>query len=183
LTAALSAGLVSNAYSHSDVGGYTSLHGVVRSAGLLKRWTEMAAFTLVMLTHEGNRPDDNLQIDSNADILSHFAAMSRVHAALSPYVKSLIVQAGQSGIPLQRPLFLHYSDDPACFACQDQYLYGTELLAAPVIEEDQMARAVLLPGNQPWVHIWSGETYLPGTHIVAAPFGAPPVLPRPIAIF
>ena len=115
ITAALSAGLVGNAYSHSDVGGYTSLHGLVRTADLLKRWAELGAFSPVMRTHEGNRPDDNLQVDSTPDILHHFAAMTRVHAALAPYLRSLCDEAADHGLPLQRPLFLHYPTD-ACFA-------------------------------------------------------------------
>ncbi len=178
ITAALSAGLVGNTYSHSDVGGYTSLHGLVRSEELIMRWAEMAAFTPVMRTHEGNRPDDNLQVDSNPALLAHFAAMSRVHAALAPYVKSLIAEAGATGLPLQRPLFLHYPADPQSFEIQDQYLYGADLLVAPVIEAGASARAVFLPGDAPWVHIWTGKGYLPGQHIIDAPFGAPPAFAR-----
>jgi sulfoquinovosidase len=175
ITAALSSGLVGNAYSHSDVGGYTSLYGILRSEELIMRWTELAAFTPVMRTHEGNRPDDNLQIDSNANLLTHFAAMSRVHAALVPYIKTLIDEAAGSGLPLQRPLFLHYTQETECFTCQDQYLYGAELLVAPIIEEGAMEREVFFPGDAPWVNIWTGEEYSHGYHIVAAPFGSPPV--------
>lgn len=178
ITAALSAGLVGNAYSHSDVGGYTSLHGLVRSEELLMRWAEMGAFTPVMRTHEGNRPDDNLQIDSNAALLHHFAAMSRVHAALVPYVKSLIAEAAASGLPLQRPLFLHYRGEAECFEIQDQYLYGEDLLVAPVIEEEARARAVYLPGRDGWVHIWSGQSYARGRHMIDAAIGSPPVFAR-----
>jgi sulfoquinovosidase len=183
ITAALSAGLVGNAYSHSDVGGYTSLHGVIRSEELFMRWAELGAFTPVMRTHEGNRPDDNLQIDSTPALLSHFAAMSRVHAALMPYVKSLIAEAGDSGLPLQRPLFLHYPDQPTCFEIQDQYLYGRDLLVAPIIEEGAMARIVFLPGDAPWVHIWSGQTYYPGQHHIDGPIGSPPVFARADSAF
>jgi sulfoquinovosidase len=183
ITAALSAGLVGNAYSHSDVGGYTSLHGVVRSEELIMRWAELAAFTPVMRTHEGNRPDDNLQIDSSPALLAHFAAMSRVHAALVPYVKSLMTEAQAQGWPLQRPLFFHYPNEAECLSCQDQYLYGSELLVAPVIEAGAMARDVLLPGRTPWTHIWSGQIYAPGRHTIAAPTGAPPVFMRADAAF
>jgi sulfoquinovosidase len=178
ITAALSAGLLGNTYSHSDVGGYTSLHGVVRSEELFMRWAELGAFTPVMRTHEGNRPDDNLQIDSSVRLLSHFAAMSRVHAALMPYVKSLIAEAGDSGLPLQRALFLHYPDQPQCFEIQDQYLYGPDLLVAPVIEEGAGARNIFLPGDIVWVHIWTGQAYDPGAHRIDAPIGSPPVFAR-----
>ena len=179
VTAALSAGLVGNAYSHSDCGGYTSLHGNVRSAELLMRWCELAAFAPVMRSHEGNRPDDNLQYDSTPELLACFARWSRVHAHLAPYVRELCQEAAATGLPLQRPLFLEFSDDPALFAVQAQYLYGRDLLVAPVIEKGADWRDVILPGDGPWRHCWSGEDFAPGTHRVAAPIGTPPVFYRP----
>jgi alpha-glucosidase len=179
ITAALSAGLVGNAYSHSDCGGYTSLLGNVRSEELMQRWCEMAAFSPVMRSHEGNRPNDNLQYDSSQALLACFAAWSRVHAALAPYVRTLAGEAEASGFPLQRPLFFEYSDDPRLFAVQDQYLYGADLMVAPVIEEGATARQVILPGTRPWRHVWLGEDFAPGRHTVAAPIGTPPVFYRP----
>lgn len=182
LTAALSAGLVGNAYSHSDVGGYTSLHGNVRSADLIKRWCELGAFSPVMRSHEGNRPDDNLQIDSSADLLAHFAAMSRLHLALAPYVRHLSDEAVATGLPVQRPLFLHYFEPPL-FAVQDQYLYGADMLVAPIVEAEATARTVILPGDTPWRHLWSGRDVAPGTHTIAAPYGQPPVFYLPTSRF
>ncbi|WP_439568987.1 alpha-glucosidase [Sphingopyxis sp.] len=182
ITAALSAGLVGNAYSHSDVGGYTSLHGLVRTADLLKRWAELGAFSPVMRTHEGNRPDDNLQIESDDDILHHFAAMTRVHAALAPYLRSLCDEAADRGLPVQRPLFLHYPTD-ACYGCEDQYLLGSDLLVAPIIHEGRMDREVLIPAGETWVHVWTGDVMAGGRCTVAAPFGAPPVFYRTASAF
>jgi sulfoquinovosidase len=176
LTGALSSGLLGNAYHHSDLGGYTSLHGVVRTADLMHRWIDMAAFAPVMRSHEGNRPADNLQLDSNPEFLTHFARMSQVHARLAPYVRALSDEAVATGLPLQRPLFLHY-DDPAYHDVQDQYLYGADMLVAPVVEADQTARDVILPEGK-WVHLWSGVEYTQGTHAIAAPNGQPPVFTR-----
>ncbi len=183
ITAALSSGLVGNAYSHSDCGGYTSLLGNVRSAELMQRWCELAAFAPVLRSHEGNRPDDNLQYDSTPELLACFARWSRVHAALAPYVRHLCDEAAATGLPAQRPLFLHYPDDPALWIVQDQFLYGEDLLVAPVIEAGGNAREVILPGEQPWRHLWSGRIYQPGTHTVAAPIGTPPVFVRPTSPF
>lgn len=175
ITAALSAGLVGNPYSHSDCGGYTSLLGNVRSEELLMRWCELAAFAPVMRSHEGNRPDDNLQYDSSSELLACFARWSRVHAALAPYVRALSDEAAATGLPLQRPLFLEHPDDPGLFAVQDQYLYGADMVVAPVIEQGASERPVILPGFERWIHLWSGEAFAPGNHIVAAPIGQPPV--------
>ena len=179
ITAALSAGLVGNAFSHSDCGGYTSLHGNVRTEELLMRWCELAAFAPVMRSHEGNRPEDNLQYDSTPDLLACFARWSRVHAHLAPYVRALRDEAARTGLPLQRALFLEYPDDPALFAVQDQFLYGPDMLVAPVIEENAQTRDIVLPGDAPWRHCWTGEDFAPGRHRVAGPIGMPPVFYRP----
>lgn len=185
ITAALSAGLVGNAFSHSDVGGYTSLHGNVRTEELLYRWYELGAFTPVMRTHEGNRPEDNLQIDSTPELLRGFARWSRVHAALAPWVRQLIAEAQDSGLPAQRALFLHYPDDRETFTIQDQYLYGADLMVAPVIAEGATARRVYLPGDAGtvWRHVWSGADWAPGWHDVPAAIGEPPIFYRPESAF
>ena len=178
ITAALSSGLVGNAYSHSDCGGYTSLFGNVRSEELMMRWCELAAFAPVMRSHEGNRPDDNLQYDSTPELLACFARWSRVHAHLKPYVRRLCDEARRDGLPAQRPLFLHYPDDGALFGVQDQYLYGEDLLVAPVIEQGAMERAVALPGKEPWRNVWTGEDVGPGVHTVPAAIGRVPLYYR-----
>ena len=183
LTAALSAGLVGNAYSHSDCGGYTSLHGNVRTAELMMRWCEMAAFAPVMRGHEGNRPDDNLQYDSTPELLACFARWSRVHAALAPYVRHLCDEAQTTGLPAQRALLLHYPHDRALWTVQDAFLYGADLLVAPVIEEGAVQREVILPGDAVWHHVWSGEVFAPGTHTIATPLDRPPVFYRTDSAF
>ena len=124
MSGALSSGLLGNAYHHSDIGGYTSLFGNVRTAELIMRWAEMAAFTPVMRTHEGNRPRDNLQIDQDPEVLAHFARMTRFYVHLAPYLKSLVAEASARGLPVQRPLFLHFEHDARTYAIQDAYLYG-----------------------------------------------------------
>ena len=179
ITAALSSGLVGNAYSHGDCGGYTSVLGKVRTEELLMRWCELAAFAPVMRTHEGNRPDDNLQVDSNPALLQCFASWSRVHAALRPYVRHLSDEAAATGIPVQRALFLHYPHEPQAASIQDQYLYGRDMLVAPIVEEGAAKRSVYLPGADPWTHLWSGRTMPPGEHVIDAPLGEPPIFYKP----
>ena len=176
LTAALSSGLVGNLVSHHDVGGYTSLHGNVRTDELLYRWIDLGAFTPVMRSHEGNRPDDNLQIDSSPDLLAHFARMSQIHKRLSPYVRHVLDQGQLTGLPAQRPLFLHYAV-PEYHAVQDQYLYGADLLVAPVIEAGVTGRHVVILGEG-WADLWSGESLISGRKWFDAPHGKPPVAYR-----
>ncbi|MCL9999413.1 MAG: alpha-glucosidase [Erythrobacter sp.] len=177
VTAALSSGLVGNAFSHSDVGGYTSLFGNVRSEELMLRWYELGAFSPVFRTHEGNRPDENLQIDSTPALIEGFVRWSRVHTALAPYVRHLVAEAQAAGLPAQSALFLHHPEDRETFTIQDQYLYGADLMVAPVIEAGADMRQVYLPQGI-WRHIWSGADYAPGWHEVPAPIGEPAVFYR-----
>jgi alpha-glucosidase len=179
ICAALSSGLLGNAYHHSDIGGYTSLFGNVRTPELLMRWAEMAAFTPVMRSHEGNRPRENVQIDQDPQVLSHFARMTRIYTHLAPYLKSLSDEAVARGLPVQRPLFLHHQDDRETYAIQDSYLYGADMLVAPVWEAAQADRVVYLPRGERWVHAWTGETFAGGQKLrIAAPLGQPPVFYR-----
>lgn len=175
---ALSSGLIGNCFHHSDIGGYTSLHGNLRTAELMMRWAEMAAFTPVMRTHEGNRPDDNLQIDSTEQILNHFAAMTCIHKMLLPYSRSVSQEAALTGIPAQRPMFLHFEDQPQCNDIQDQYLFGPDLVVAPIVEQGQNRRPVFLPDGEEWVALWTGEVQRCGWIKYPAPLGYPPVFYR-----
>ena len=179
ICAALSSGLLGNAYHHSDIGGYTSLFGNVRSAELLQRWAEMAAFTAVMRTHEGNRPAENLQIDQNPEVLAHFARMTRVYRHLAPYSSRLSQEAATRGLPLQRPLFLHYEEDPRAYESQTSYLFGPDLLIAPVIAAGATRWRTYLPAGETWIHVWSEAEYAGGQDVeVPAPLGEPPVFYR-----
>jgi alpha-glucosidase len=132
----------------------------------------------MMRSHEGNRPDENLQLDQDANVLAHFVRMTRVHAALAPYVSELCDEAVKSGLPLQRAMFLDYEADRACWEIETQYCYGCELVVAPVLEADAREWEAYLPQGTDWVHVWSGKTYGGGWVRVDAPLGEPPVFYR-----
>ena len=175
---ALSAGLVGNAFHHSDVGGYTSLFGNVRTAELVMRWAEMAIFTPFLRTHEGNRPRENIQVDDPA-VLPHFARCTRMWTHLAPYHRDVAAEAVATGLPAQRPLFLMFEDDPRCGALQDSFLYGPDLLVAPVLLPDATDRTAYLPAGADWTHLWSGQRFAGGAAAsVPAPLGQPPVFVR-----
>jgi alpha-glucosidase len=177
--AALSAGLVGNAVSHSDIGGYTTLYGNVRTEEVFMRWAEMNAFSPVMRTHESNRPDESFQFYQSDKALKHFAKMTRIYKALVPYLKALSAEAVATGIPIQRPLALHYEHDRTTWAIHDQYMYGPDLLVAPVHKSAVSRWRAYLPQGETWVHLWSRTTHAGGqTVTVDAPFEQIPVFYR-----
>ncbi|MBK2357338.1 alpha-glucosidase [Francisella hispaniensis] len=174
--AALSAGMSGMGLHHSDIGGYTSLHGLKRTKELFMRWADMAAFTVVMRTHEGNRPDENFQFEQDDEAVKHLAKMVNTYTTLKPYIKSLVNQNHQKGIPVQRPLFIHYENDPLCYDIQYQYLLGEDLLVAPVHQQGVTEWDVYLPKGDDWIHIYSNKEYKGGQTItVKAEIGYPPV--------
>ena len=174
ICAALSAGMSGCGLSHSDIGGYTSLFGNVRTKEVFLRWAEMAAFTPVMRTHEGNRPDDCFQYYDDEDTLNRLARLVDVYTMLAPYTRKLVAENAAKGIPVQRPLFIHNEDDEKCYDIQFEYLFGPDMLVAPVYLGEQVQWEVYLPEGE-WVHLWTGEEYGKGTHVVPATLGDTPV--------
>ncbi|UJF18435.1 alpha-glucosidase [Vibrio sp. SS-MA-C1-2] len=177
IPAALSSGLMGNGIHHSDIGGYTTLHGMKRDKELLQRWFEMAAFTPIMRTHEGNRPGDNHQYDTDAETLAHTSRMSKMYKHLKPYIKAAVEENAAKGIPVQRPLFMHYEQDSEAYDIKFEYLFGRDLLVAPVYNQGEVEKAVYLPDDE-WVHVWTGDTYTGGHITVDAPIGQPAVFYR-----
>jgi alpha-glucosidase len=141
------------------------------------RWAEMGAFTPFMRTHEGNRPDDNWQFDSDDETLLHFAKMSRVYTTLSPYIKAAVKENAEKGISVQRPLFMHYENDEKSYGIQYEYLFGRDILVAPVYEEGKTTWNAYLPEDE-WIHLWTGKEYKGGDVEVEAQLGFPPVFYR-----
>lgn len=175
--AALSLAMSGHGLHHSDIGGYTTLFDMKRGKELLLRWCEFAAFTPMMRTHEGNRPDSNWQFDGDEETILHFARMAKIFVALGPYLRELVAENARRGVPVMRPLFLHYEEDARCYDIKYEYLLGRDLLVSPVYSENTDKWSVYLPIDE-WVHLWSGNVYSGGAVDVAAPVGMPPVFYR-----
>jgi alpha-glucosidase/alpha-D-xyloside xylohydrolase len=83
---------------------------------------------------------------------------------LLPYLYSAVRECTLTGMPIMRALWLHYPDDPKAVACGDQYLWGRDLLVAPVVEKGATARQVYLPRGA-WYDFWTGERKEGGSEI------------------
>ena len=182
VTGLLSSGLSGYSLEHSDIGGYTALDNPLfeyhRSRELLLRWIELGAFTTVFRTHEGNIPEVNHQIYSDGETLRHFARFAKVYAAWKPYRMELIGEASQKGLPVIRHPFIHYPHDPEALGLDYQYMVGTELMVAPVLDPDRDTVDVYLPAGT-WVHLWTGSRYgsfqRGAYETIPAPLGEPAV--------
>ncbi len=175
----LSLGMSGVGYSHSDIGGYTTLAYKKRSSELLIRWAEYAAFTQMMRSHEGNRPESNVQIAGDDAAIRHIARMVEVFTRLKPYHEAVSREYQEQGLPPQRVPVLHYPEELDELKRKPyQYLYGEDLLVAPVIRKQRTRWKVYLPGET-WVHLWSGVVFEGGKEVtVDAPIGKIPVFYR-----
>lgn len=183
IPSALSAGMTGIPFIHSDIGGYTSLYGNIRTKELFERWLEMNVFTTYMRTHEGNRPSQNFQFYDSRDTLSLMKRMTDIRTDLVPYIKQLILEGAQKGYPVQRPLFLHYESDENAYKISYQYLFGKDVLVTPVIQPNQQVQSVYLPEDE-WVHLWTGKEFIgKGTIEIEAPIGFPAVFYRKQSTF
>jgi alpha-glucosidase len=161
---------------HSDIGGYTTFGKMRRNEELFMRWSELNVFTPLFRGHEGNQPDNNVQFDKNEAVLRHYAKMSRIHYGLKDYIKSLVIENSQYGVPVNRPLFYYYEKEKD-FSETYEFMLGRDLLIAPVLEEGDDKRSVYLPDDE-WVNLWNGYELVGGTYNVDAPLGEPPVFCR-----
>lgn len=164
IPAALSLGFSGVEFFHWDTGGYTSLLWMKRTPELFMRWVELSAFSLIMRTHEGNRPDKNVQFDTNWEILKHFIWMTNVHYTLKDYLKNEILKSKQEKLPLIRHICLNYPEDQQSYSQKYEYLLGEDLLVAPIINKGLTERKLYLPRDK-WIHLWSKKSYEGGNYV------------------
>lgn len=81
-----------------------------------------------------------------------------------PYTYSAVRECCMTGMPVMRALWLHYSDDPVAVARDDEYLWGRDILVAPIFEKGATSRKVYLPAGD-WYDFWTGERMQGGREI------------------
>ncbi|MBS1788802.1 MAG: glycoside hydrolase family 31 protein [Acidobacteria bacterium] len=75
---------------------------------------------------------------------------------MMPYLYSAVRETHETGLPIIRALWLHYPDDPAAVARGDEFLWGRDVLVAPVVEKGATTRDVYLPRGD-WYDFWTEE--------------------------
>lgn len=186
LAAGLNMGLAGIPWWTTDIGGFQG--GNIHDAAfheLLIRWFQWAVFCPVLRMHGYREPrvqppesyrNGIPQCDSGSpnELWSYgeenFAIMQHwlgVRETLRPYIDALYENAHRHGDPLMRPLFWHYPDEPQSWQTEDQYLFGDDLLVAPIMYAGQRQREVWLPGGHDWVNL-QGERLRGGQRVMTA---------------
>jgi alpha-D-xyloside xylohydrolase len=98
---------------------------------------------------------------------------------LRDYIREGMKTASENGTPIMRPVFYDFSDDSTAWETEDEYMFGPDLLVAPVMEEGASNRTIYLPKGAKWKDAYTGETYDGGqTVTVPAPIDIIPVMIR-----
>jgi alpha-D-xyloside xylohydrolase len=161
----------------ADLGGYLTQKGAP-DPKLFMRWTQYSAFspTMELLSTSNRGP-----WDYGDEALKNYRKYAVLHMSLFPYRYAAAQEAAKTGMPIMRALVLEYQNDQRAREAKDEYLFGNDLLVAPVIGENT-SRAVYLPGGD-WIDYWSGKPLSGSTEVIAdAPLDVLPLYVRAGAI-
>lgn len=146
----------------ADIGGFQGNS----NAELFVRWMQMGVLTPFCRNHSGIDNVDQYAwaFGPAAHELARDAV--RLRYRLMPYIYSAFVRATETGEPVQRPLVFDHQHDPAAVSADDQYLFGRDLLVAPVTARGVTARQAYLPAGH-WYDWHTGELLEGGRHVIA----------------
>ena len=95
---------------------------------------------------------------------------------MRPYITEVMKEAHLKGTPVMRPMFYDFPDDENCWSNESQYMFGNDVLVAPVLHENHRSVKVYLPAGTKWTDAWTGERSDGGQTIAAdAPLERIPV--------
>lgn len=173
--AGLNAGLSGIPLWGHDIAGYA---GPPPTPEVFVRWAQVGAFSPLMQVHmTSNRGP----WDFGPEALAIFRRYARLRTTLFPTLYDAVHEAARTGMPVMRPLALAYEGDPEAARRRDEYLFGPDLLVAPVLTPGSH-RTVYLPDGE-WVDWWTGETLAgPQTIEVEAPLDVLPLYARAGAV-
>lgn len=162
---------------------------------LLVRWFQYGTFCPVMRLHGDRMPaepvfrKDGTKMlasggdnevwsygEENCEILSKYI---RLREVMRPYTRELMRQAHEKGAPVMRAMFYEFPQDAACWDLKDQYMFGPDLLVAPIVRKGATARLVYLPAGASWTNAHDGTEHAGGQSVeVAAPIDVIPLFLR-----
>ena len=180
---------------NSDIGGFRG--GDPTSSyfqELIVRWFQFGVFCPIFRLHGHRMPNTNDFNGAENEIWSFgetaypiIQKLLAVRERLRPYIHQQMTIASQTGVPPMRPLFVDFPADEVCYQLEDEYLFGSDLLVAPILDEGVSSRKVYLPANNTWKDAWSKKVFKGGQWLtVEAPLDKIPVFLRgdtPLVLF
>jgi len=179
---AINTGLTGLPYWGTDIGGF--IPTAEYTGELFVRWFQFAAFCPVFRSHgrnwhlhlpwgwdggDGGPPEtQNFKADPaelhNPQVEPICRQYLELRYRLMPYLYTAVRETHDTGIPIMRALWLHHADDPAAVARGEEYLWGRDILVAPVVEKGATTRRLYLPRGK-WFDFWKEEVVEGGREI------------------
>ena len=186
IPAGLNIGLSGIPWWTTDIGGFHD--GNIEDPSfreLIVRWFQYGVFCPLFRLHGVRQPGGegtgapNEVWSFGDEVYAILQGILALRERLRPYVMAQMAQASEAGMPAMRPLFVDFPDDPACGDITDAFMFGPDLLVAPVVWEGARSRDVYLPACAVWTDAWTGATYAGGqTLTVDAPLERIPLYLR-----
>lgn len=160
LRAGLSLGVCGFTFWSHDIGGF--VHKSPEE--LYRRWLPFGMLTSHSRAH-GAPPKEPWEY--NESFNDAFRKAAEMKYQLMPYVYAQSKLASEKGLPMVRALFIEFPDDPGAWLVDDAYLFGSDILVAPLLHENTSSRPVYLPQGK-WIDYQTGKVYENGWHTIAA---------------
>jgi alpha-D-xyloside xylohydrolase len=155
LRGGLSFGLSGFSFWSHDVGGFTANSVTNMDKNLFARWLAFGMLSSHSRCH-GIAPKEPWNY-GNA-FMDEFRVIDELKYKLMPYVYAQAKDSSEHGLPMVRALFIEYPDDPGSWNVDDEYLFGSSILVAPLMEEGSTGRNVYLPPGT-WIDYQTGKSY------------------------
>jgi alpha-D-xyloside xylohydrolase len=155
LRGGLSFGLSGFSFWSHDVGGFTADSVTNMDKNLFARWLAFGMLSSHSRCH-GIAPKEPWNYGSAFE--DEFRAIDGLKYRLMPYVYAQAKDCSDHGLPMVRALFIEYPDDPGSWLVDDEYLFGSSILVAPLMHQNATGRNVYLPPGT-WIDYQTGKSY------------------------
>jgi len=157
----LNLGLSGYSYVGSDIGGFIE----DGNGELLVRWTQLGAFYPFCRNHSVMNSIYQEPWAFGEEVLKITRKYIKLRYSLISHLYNLFRESSTKGTPIMRPLFYHYQNDSKTFNITDQFLFGEDILIAPIIRPKTETRMIYLPVGV-WYDYFTGEKYQGGKYII-----------------
>lgn len=158
LRGGLSLGVCGFSFWSHDIGGFTQR----TPEDLYRRWLPFGALSSHTRCH-GQPPKEPWDYGTN--FMNNFRTVIETKYKLMPYIYAESKNASEKGLPMMRALFIEFPDDAGAWQIDNQYMFGSDILVAPLFEQDSKSRQVYLPKGQ-WIDYQTGKSYNTGWHTI-----------------
>lgn len=185
VTGGLNIGLSGIPWWTTDIGGFYG--GDIADPAfheLLIRWFQYAVFCPICRLHgvrrmagkkEGEYAPNEVW-SFGEEVCGILGEQIQLRERLRPYVMEQMRTAEKRGHPPMRPLFFDFPEDPRAWSVEDEFMFGPDILVAPVVRQGARSRVVYLPGEITWRNAWTDEAHPGGQELEAdAPLAHIPV--------